>query len=115
MTAVGALFDSSRQLINGPTNAISIALFSALAAVPADQKVAYAVLLALLVGVTQMGITLLRLGDLFTCVIFNFLNRGQGLFTYTSNSCISLQQDGCNTPLCLLLLKLQLRKQRAEK
>ena len=26
MTAVGALFDSSRQLINGPTNAISIAL-----------------------------------------------------------------------------------------
>ena len=30
MTAVGALFDSSRQLINGPTNAISIALLSAL-------------------------------------------------------------------------------------
>ena len=29
MTAVGALFDSSRQLINGPTNAISIALLSA--------------------------------------------------------------------------------------
>jgi SulP family sulfate permease len=26
MTAVGALLDSSRQLINGPTNAISIAL-----------------------------------------------------------------------------------------
>ncbi len=30
MTAVGALFDSSRQLINGPTNAISIALLSAI-------------------------------------------------------------------------------------
>src|SRR6478735_8009692 len=30
MTAVGALFDSSKQLINGPTNAISIAVFSAL-------------------------------------------------------------------------------------
>src|SRR5690348_17119466 len=29
MTAIGALFDSSRQLINGPTNAISIALLSA--------------------------------------------------------------------------------------
>ncbi|MFM2420919.1 MAG: hypothetical protein RL385_5642, partial [Pseudomonadota bacterium] len=28
MTAVGALFDSSRQLINGPTNAISIAVLS---------------------------------------------------------------------------------------
>src|SRR5438067_1255270 len=36
MTAVGALFDSSRQLINGPTNAISIALLSALAAVPPE-------------------------------------------------------------------------------
>ena len=34
MTAVGALLDSSRQLINGPTNAISIALLSALAVVP---------------------------------------------------------------------------------
>ncbi|HEX5269049.1 MAG TPA: SulP family inorganic anion transporter [Gemmataceae bacterium] len=64
MTAVGALFDSSRQLINGPTNAISIALFSVLAAVPAEQKVPYAVLMALLVGITQTGITLLRLGDL---------------------------------------------------
>jgi SulP family sulfate permease len=64
MTAVGALFDSSRQLINGPTNAISIALLSALSAVPPEQKAAYAVLMALLVGVVQTGITLLRLGDL---------------------------------------------------
>ena len=30
MTTVGALLDSSRQLINGPTNAISIAMLSAL-------------------------------------------------------------------------------------
>jgi SulP family sulfate permease len=64
MTAVGALFDSSRQLINGPTNAICIALFSALAAVPEDQKIPCAILMALLVGITQTGITLLRLGDL---------------------------------------------------
>src|SRR5262245_14909432 len=64
MTAVGALFDSSRQLINGPTNALSIALFSVIAAVPPEQKVAAAVLLALLVGAIQLGITLLRLGDL---------------------------------------------------
>lgn len=33
MTAIGALFDSSRQLINGPTNAISIAVLSAVAAI----------------------------------------------------------------------------------
>ena len=65
MTAVGALFDSSGQLINGPTNAISIALLSALApiAAPGD-KIAAAVLLALLVGLFQTGITLFRLGDL---------------------------------------------------
>ncbi len=64
MTAVGALFDSSRQLINGPTNAISIALFSALAFVPDAERVPAAVLMALLVGIVQTGITLLRLGDL---------------------------------------------------
>jgi sulfate permease, SulP family len=64
MTAVGALFDSSRQLINGPTNAISIALLSVIATVPADQKVEAAVLVAFLVGAIQLGITLLRLGDL---------------------------------------------------
>jgi sulfate permease, SulP family len=64
MTAVGALFDSSRQLINGPTNAISIALLSVIAVVPPEQKVAAAVLIALMVGAIQLGITLLRLGDL---------------------------------------------------
>jgi SulP family sulfate permease len=64
MTIVGALFDSSRQLINGPTNAISIAVLSALAFVPEGQRVQAAIMLALLVGVIQTGITLLRLGDL---------------------------------------------------
>ena len=64
MTAVGALFDSSRQLINGPTNAISIALLSVIAAVPAEDKVSAAVMLALMIGLIQLGITLLRLGDL---------------------------------------------------
>jgi SulP family sulfate permease len=64
MTAVGALLDSSRQLINGPTNAISIATLSALALVPVEDKLAGAVTLALLVGAFQTLITLLRLGDL---------------------------------------------------
>jgi len=65
MSAVGAVFDSSRQLINGPTNAISIALLSALAPVAGmDERVAAAVLLAFLVGAVQLGITLFRLGDL---------------------------------------------------
>jgi SulP family sulfate permease len=64
MTAVGALFDSSRQLINGPTNAISIALLSALAFTPEADRVEAAILFAFLVGLVQLGITILRLGDL---------------------------------------------------
>ena len=65
MTAVGALLDSSRQLINGPTNAISIALLSAIGGIGGlDEKVQAAVLIAFLVGAIQLAISLLRLGDL---------------------------------------------------
>jgi sulfate permease, SulP family len=64
MTAVGALLDSSRLLINGPTNAISIALLSALAVVPANERVSAAILLALMVGVIQLSLALVRLGNL---------------------------------------------------
>lgn len=65
MTFVGAIFDSSRQLINGPTNAISIAVLSVLAPISgAPDYVATAVVLAFMVGTIQIGITLLRLGDL---------------------------------------------------
>lgn len=64
MTAVGALFDSSRQLVNGPTNAISIAVLSVLAPVEPEAKVRAAILLAAMVGAVQLAITLFRLGDL---------------------------------------------------
>jgi len=64
MTAVGALFASSKQLINGPTNVISIAVLSALAPIPVEHKLTCAFALALLVGGFQTFITLLRLGDL---------------------------------------------------
>ncbi len=64
MTAVGALFDSSRQLINGPTNAISIAVLSVLAPLDPSKKVEAAILLAFMVGSIQLAITLFRLGDL---------------------------------------------------
>jgi SulP family sulfate permease len=64
VTGVGALFDSSYQLINGPTNAISIALLTVLAGVPESERVSAAVFVAFLVGVLQLGITVLRLGDL---------------------------------------------------
>jgi sulfate permease, SulP family len=67
MTAVGALFDSSKQLINGPTNAISIAVLSAVAGLDLksqEEVIAAAVLMALMIGVIQTAIALLRLGDL---------------------------------------------------
>ena len=64
MTAVGAVFDSSRQLINGPTNAISIAVLSAVAIIPPEDRLQAAILLAFLVGLLQVGITLAKLGDL---------------------------------------------------
>jgi SulP family sulfate permease len=65
MTAIGAVLDSSRQLINGPTNAISIALLSAIGGIAAtDDKVQAAVLISLLVGSIQLAISLFRLGDL---------------------------------------------------
>src|SRR5947209_15766858 len=63
VTGVGALFDSSRQLINGPTNAISIALLTVLAVIPPGDRLAAAVLFAMLVGLVQLGITFLGWGD----------------------------------------------------
>ena len=63
-TVVGALFASSKQLINGPTNVISIAVLSALAPIPPELKLASVFALTLLVGGFQTLITLLRLGDL---------------------------------------------------
>jgi len=45
MTAVGALFDSSRQLINGPTNAISIALLGAIGSIKDPQLAVQHILL----------------------------------------------------------------------
>ncbi|HEY7326580.1 MAG TPA: SulP family inorganic anion transporter [Gemmataceae bacterium] len=72
VTAMAALFGSSAQLISGPTNAISLVVFSALATLnlssnPAnpDLEMIQAVwLLAFLVGATQIVIALLKLGDL---------------------------------------------------
>jgi SulP family sulfate permease len=64
MTAVGAVFDSSRQLINGPTNAISIAVLSAISIVDPEHRLDAAILLAFLVGAIQLAISVLRLGDL---------------------------------------------------
>ncbi len=72
VTAVGSIFGSSSFLINGPTNAISLVVFSALAfltpGIEANAQldlVAEAMfLLAVMVGVIQIAIALFKLGDL---------------------------------------------------
>jgi sulfate permease, SulP family len=65
MTAVGAMFDSSRQLINGPTNAISIALLGAIGTITDPElRVQAAILIAFMIGIIQIAIALARLGDL---------------------------------------------------
>jgi SulP family sulfate permease len=75
LTAIlGSLLGSSSHLITGPTNAISLVVFSALAGVgdltghdPQVKALAVPEALAtltLLVGTIQLGITLLKIGDL---------------------------------------------------
>ncbi len=68
MTVVGSLLASSRQLINGPTNVISIAMLSALAILPEgvsrERWIEAAIMMAFLVGSIQTLIALMRLGDL---------------------------------------------------
>ncbi len=67
MTALGSLFGSSSHLINGPTNAIALVVFSAIAGLgqlTAVQKSEAVFFLALLVGGIQIVIALCKLGDL---------------------------------------------------
>jgi len=67
VTAVASIFGSSSHLINGPTSAISLVVFSALAFFDPDQKIEAAegmFLLGAMVGSIQIFIAVFRLGDL---------------------------------------------------
>ncbi|MHB8971716.1 MAG: SulP family inorganic anion transporter [Pirellulaceae bacterium] len=67
VTAIASVFGSSSHLINGPTNAISLVVFSALAVVgPQTQLDAFEAtfLLAAMVGVIQILVAVFKLGDL---------------------------------------------------
>jgi len=63
---VAAIFGSSRQLHNGPVAVISLMTASALASLSLEpaQMMGYAAFLAVMVGVIQMGLGMLRLGFL---------------------------------------------------
>jgi len=65
ITIVASLFNSSSHLINGPTNAVSLVVFSALASFDGRFEAYQALfLLGVMVGVIQISIAVLRLGDL---------------------------------------------------
>jgi sulfate permease, SulP family len=66
VTAVASVFGSSSHLINGPTNAISLVTFSALAFVAAKPEDAFEAtfLLAVMAGGIQILVAVFRLGDL---------------------------------------------------
>jgi SulP family sulfate permease len=65
-TALVSLFGSSSHLIGGPTNAISLAVFSAGLAIAGSEtdRLQAVFLLAVLVGLIQILIAVLKLGDL---------------------------------------------------
>ena len=64
-TIVAAILGSSSHLINGPTNAISLVVFSALASFPGSVSSYEALfLLGIAAGLVQIAIGLSRLGDL---------------------------------------------------
>ena len=77
---LAALWGSSRYMASGPTNAVSMVVFSTLATVsvggvliadmPEDLRMAYVFGLALLCGLIQIGMGLARLGELA-----NFISR----------------------------------------
>jgi SulP family sulfate permease len=68
MTALGSLFASSSHLINGPTNAIALVVFGAVAGLTGGaedpNRIQIVSLLAVLAGLIQILIALLKLGDL---------------------------------------------------
>jgi SulP family sulfate permease len=68
VTGVGSLFGSSAHLINGPTNAISLVVFGLVAGVgtgPDDPgRIGLVALLAVLAGLIQIALSLLKLGGL---------------------------------------------------
>src|SRR5262249_14608927 len=83
MTALGSIFGSSRFLMNGPTNAISLVVLGAAGIGTAEsdgsERLQFVFLLAVPVGLIQIAISALKPGDLTPyiseSVIARFLTR----------------------------------------
>ena len=71
VTLVASIFGSSSHLINGPTNAISLLVFSALLGFDSRFDAYQAMfLLGVMVGVSQILIAVFKLGDLTRCIFW---------------------------------------------
>jgi len=90
---VAALFGSSRLVLSGPTNAISLALFAMLtplAIAGSDQYIQLALVVTILVGLIQASIGLLKLG-----MVANFISPAVlGGFTSGAAILIALHATG---------------------
>ena len=115
VTAVASIFGSSSYLINGPTNAISLVTFSALAFVAANRADAVEAmfLLAVMAGGIQILVTLCRLGDLTryisVSVVIGFM-AGAGLLIALTQvgNLLGLKEQGDGHQHLLLRLWLTL-------
>jgi SulP family sulfate permease len=116
MTALGSLFGSSRFLMNGPTNAISLVVFGAAsvgaAGADPDDRVRLVFLLAVLAGMIQIIIAWpLKFGDLTRyvseAVIIGFMAGAGVLVALTQvDKLLGLQAKGNDDPYLLRRLWL---------
>jgi SulP family sulfate permease len=116
VTAVASVFGSSSHLINGPTSAISLVVFSALAIFGPDQRAEAAEAMFLLggmIGVIQILIAVFRLGDLTRyiseSVILGFMSAAAVLLAVGQiGNALGLREQGTGAQHVLVRLWLTL-------
>jgi sulfate permease, SulP family len=116
VTAVASIFGSSSHLINGPTSAISLVVFSALSFLDPDKKLEAAealFLLGAMVGAIQIFIAVFRLGDLTRyiseSVILGFMSAASMLLAVGQiSNAIGVQDKGTRAQHVLYRLWLTL-------
>ena len=117
VTAVASIFGSSHHLMNGPTNAISLVVFSALAFVAdrPEDAVQATFVLAVMAGGIQILVAIFRLGDLTRyiseSVVIGFM-AGAGLLIALTQvgKLLGLKEQGTGSQHILTRLWLTLTK-----
>ena len=116
VTAVASIFGSSSHLINGPTSAISLVVFAALASFDPNQRTEAAegmFLLGVMIGGIQIAIGAFRLGDLTRyiseSVILGFMSAAAALLAIGQlGTALGLREQGTGAQHVLYRLWLTL-------